>query len=78
MSFRIDKLQKTETALDFDVPMIGWMDDVVHFDIDSDISISDEEEVASGSDFEQNVRIKHIQEIWQYEDVWNNLMVRRY
>lgn len=75
MSLRVDKPQKQDTAVDLDEPMIRWMDDVT-FDIDSDTnSISDEEDVASGSDFERNIRVKNIQEIWQCDDVWNNLMV---
>ncbi|XP_031337545.1 transient receptor potential channel pyrexia isoform X2 [Photinus pyralis] len=43
-------------------------------DTDSD-SISGEEEVGSGSDSEQRIRVRPAQEIWETSTVWNALML---
>lgn len=52
------------------------MDDEISFNcnITDDSSISSEEDIASVSDFEERIRIRPIQEIWNSEEVQERLM----
>lgn len=53
-----------------------WSDAEIEIEIDSDETISSEDEKGSHYDLDNSTKSKCEDELWQHEQIWNSLMVR--
>lgn len=74
MSLRMDRPSVRSVTIGSREPILICEED--HFNhSDTEISISSEEEVGSGSDSDQRVRARPIELIWEPDAIWNSLLV---